>query len=269
MKNKLNEDIDKKIIDCLNNKTEEISASENMFFKIRAEILKKNEGGFLNMKIGRLKIRTMVIAGILCIATTITCVAATKGSYWISGSSRVNEIKQFPKADTVKNNVGYLPKYVENFKGGFKFNLLHFADSSLIRDGKTVIKTKDSYFEYTRDGAKKNQSLFMTANAIDEEYLNEDVKYKKDVTEYKGVKIYYNSIQRKVVPEGYKQTEEESKLIDEGALDMAFGGDEVEEYKSQSVGWYENGISYSIISEDYDDVGKDEMLEMAEAVINK
>lgn len=269
MKNKLNEDIDKKIIDCLNNKTEEISASENMFFKIRSEILKKNEGGFLNMKIGRLKIRTMVIAGILCIATTITCVAATKGSYWIGGSSKVNDIKQFPTADTVKNTVGYLPKYVENFKGGFKFNLLSFSDSSLIKDGKTVVKTKDADFDYIRDGAKKTQSLFMTATAIDEEYLNEDVKYKKDVTEYKGVKIYYNSVQRKVVPEGYKQTEEELKLIEEGALDMAFGSDEIEEYKSQCVDWYENGINYSIINEDYDDVGKDAMIEMAETVINK
>lgn len=269
MKNKLNEDIDKKIIDCLNGKAEEISASENMFFKIRAEILKKNEGGFLNMKIGRLKVKTMVIAGILCIATTITCVAATNGSYWSSGSSRASEIKQFPKADTVKNNVGYLPKYVENFKGGFKFNLLHFADSSLIKDGKTVTKTKDAYFEYTRDGAKKTQSLFMTATAIDEKYLNEDIKYKIDVTEYNGVKIYYNNIQRKVVPEGYKQTEEELKLIEEGTLDMAFGSDEVEQYKSQSVGWYENGISYSIINEDYDDVGKDAMLEMAKTVIDK
>jgi len=269
MKGKLNENIDKKIIDCLNNKAEEISASENMFFKIRAGILKESEGGFLNMKIGRLKVRTLVIAGILCIATTITCIAATNSPYWVSRSYHVNDIKQFPTADTVKNTVGYLPKYVENFKGGFKFDSLHLADSSLINDGKTVIKTKDAYFDYKRDGAKKNQSLFMTATAIDEKYFNEDIDHKKEVTEYNDVKIYYNSIQRKVVPEGYKQTEEELKLIEEGALDMAFGSDEVEEYQSQSVGWYENGISYSIINEDYDDVGKDAMLEMAKTVINK
>lgn len=221
------------------------------------------------MKIGRLKVKTMVIAGILCIATTITCVAATKGSYWISGSSKVKDIKQFPTTDTVKSTVGYSPKYVENFKGGFKFDSLHLADSSLINDGKTVIKTKNAYFEYTRDGAEKNQSLFMTATAIDEQYFNEDINHKKEITEYNGVKIYYNSIQRKVVPEGYKQTEEELKLIEEGALDMAFGSDEVEAYKSQSVGWYENGIEYSIMNMDYDDVDKEAMIEMAKTVINK
>lgn len=270
MKGKLNEDIDKKIIECLNNKAEEISDSDNMFFKIRAEILKKNEGGFLNMKIGRLKVKTMVIAGILCIATTITCVAATNSSYWISSSSKVNDIKQFPTADTVKKTVGYLPKYVESFKGGFKFDSMHLANSSLIGDdGKTVIKTKDAYFTYTRDESKKNQSLFMTATAIDEGYFNEDIDHKNAITEYNDVKLYYNSIQRKVVPEDYKQTEEELKLIEEGALDMAFGSDEVEEYKSQSVSWYENGISYLIMNMDYNDVGKDEMIDMAKTVINK
>lgn len=269
MRGKLNEDIDKKIIGCLNNKAEEILDSENMFFKIRSEILKKNEGGFLNMKIGRLKVKTMVIAGILCIATTITCVAATNGSYWIGSSSKVNDINQFPTSDTVKKTVGYLPKYIENFKGGFKFDSFNFSDNSLINDGKTVIKTKGADFYYTRDGSKKNQSLFMDATAIDEEHFNEDINHKKEVTEYNGVKLYYNSIQRKVVPESYKQTEEELKLIEEGALDMAFGSDEIEEYKSQSVSWYENGIEYSIMNMSYDDVGKDAMIEMAKNVINK
>lgn len=214
--------------------------------------------------------KTLMIAGILCITTTITCVATTNSSYWISSSSKVNDIKQFPTADTVKRTVGYLLKYVETFKGGFKFDSMHLANGSLIGyDGKIVIETKDAYFDYTRNGYKKNQSLFMIATSIDEEYFKTDINHKKEVTEYKGIKIYYTSIQRKVVPEDYKQTEEKLKLIDEGALDMAFGSDEIEEYKSQGVSWYEDGISYSILNEDYDDLSKDAMLEMAETVINK
>ena len=86
MNDKLNQDIDKKISNCLNNKAEEISASEDMFFKIRAEILKENKGVFYNMKIRFLRARTAIIAGLICIVTTATCAAATNGSFLVSRS---------------------------------------------------------------------------------------------------------------------------------------------------------------------------------------
>jgi hypothetical protein len=272
MNNKLNQNIDKKIKNYLNNKAEEISASEDMFFKIRAEILKQNKGVFYNMKIRFLRARTAIIAGLICIVTTGTCVAATNGSFWVGSSSLYNDIKVFPTSDTVKSKVDFIPKYVENFDGGFKFDTFNYSNSSLKNDdGSTIIKTKDAHFYYKKDGARKDQDLFLNATAIDQKYFNEDgnVKSNSDVTEYKGIKIYYNSIKRKIVPEGYKQTEEDLKLINEGRLDMAFGSDEIEEYNSKSVKWYENGIEYSIINNSYDDVNREAMINMAKDVINK
>lgn len=272
MSNKLKEDIDKKIANFLNNKSKEISAPEDMFFKIRAEILKENKGVFYNMKIRFLRARTAIVAGLLCIVTTATCAAATSGSYWISTSSKYNAMKKLPTSETVKSSVGFLPKYVDNFEGGFKFDSFNYSNSSLKNDdGSTIIKTKDVHFDYKKDGAKKNQHLYLNATAIDQKYFDEDVNVKSntDMAEYKGIKIYYNSILRKVVPEGYKQTEEELRLINERRLDMAFGSDEVEEYNSQSVGWYEDGIEYSIINESYDDINRAAMIEMAKKVINK
>ncbi|WP_315081145.1 hypothetical protein [uncultured Clostridium sp.] len=273
MDKKLNESLDKKITDCLNKKSDEISAPENMFFKIRAGILdekNENRGALFNMKIRFLKAKTMIVAGLLCIATTVTCVAATGGLHWSSSSSRMNEINKFPTEDVVKDTVGYCPKYVDEFSNGFKFQSFNFSDSSLENDnGNSVLKTKDAYFYYTRSGSEKNQYLSMSATPISEEYFNKDIENKKDITEYDGIKIYYNSIQRKFVPEDYVQTEEDLKLIKEGLLDMAFGSDEIDECKSQSVSWYEDGIQYLILNMAYDDVDKDQMIEMAKAVINK
>lgn len=272
MKKQLNEYVDKKITDCLNNKVEEISASEDMFFKIRAEIIKENKGVFYNMKIRFLRARTAIIAGALVILTTATCAAATNGSYWIGSSSKYNEIKTFPSSDTVKGDVGFLPKYAEKFEGGFKFDSFNYSNGSLKKeDGSTIIKTKNAHFHYKREGAEKNQYLYLNSTAIDPNYFDEDanVKSNSDATDYKGIKIYYNSIQRKVVPEDYKQTDEDLKLINEGRLDMAFGSDKVEEYNSKSVMWYENGIEYSIINEAYDDVSRDAMIQMAKDVIDK
>ncbi|WP_252216710.1 hypothetical protein [Clostridium sp. VAP41] len=271
MDRKLNENIDEKIIDCLNKKSDGISAPENMFFKIRAGILgEKDRGVLFNMKIKFLKAKTMIVAGLLCIATTVTCVAATNGLNWISSSSRANEINKFPTEDVVKKTVGYCPKYVDEFSNGFKFESFNFSDSSLENDnGNSVLKTKDANFSYKKDGARKDQSLFFEATPINEEYFNKDSEDKKDITEYNGIKIYYNNFKYKAVPVDYVESEEESKLIQEGTLQIGFGADKISESNTQFVKWYEDGIEYSIMNMAYDDVDKDQMIEMAKTVINK
>ncbi|NFI02129.1 hypothetical protein FDB15_15875 [Clostridium botulinum] len=271
MDKRLNGSLDKKITECLNKKSDEISAPENMFFKIRAGILEeKNRGVLFNMKIRFLKAKTMIVAGLLCIATTVTCVAATGELHWNSSTSRMNEINKFPTEDVVKKTVGYCPKYVDEFSNGFKFKSFNFSDSSLENDnGDAVIKTKDAYFSYKKDGARKDQSLFFEATPINEEYFNKDSEDKKDITEYNGIKIYYNNFKYKAVPVDYVESEEESKLIQEGTLQIGFGADEISESNTQFVKWYEDGIEYSIMNMAYDDVDKDQMIEMAKTVINK
>lgn len=270
MNNNLNENVDKKIANFLHNKSKEISAPEDMFFKVRAEILKEDKGVFYNMKLRFLKFRTAIIAGALFIVTTVTCAAATSGGFWVTSSSKYSAIKSFPAKDTVKSTVGFVPKYVENFDGGFNFESFNFSNSSLKNDdGDTILKTKDAHFHYKKDGAGKDQDLYMNATAIEEKYFDKEIENESDITEYKGIKIYYKSIQRKIVPPDYKQTEEDLKLINEGLLDMAFGSDEIEEYRSQSVCWYEDGIDYSIINDSYDDVNKDAMIKMAKSAIDQ
>ena len=76
-----------------------------MFFKIRAEIIKQNKGVFHNMKIRFLRARTAIIAELICIVTTATVAAANNGSFWISSSSRYNDIKSFLTNDTVKDTI--------------------------------------------------------------------------------------------------------------------------------------------------------------------
>lgn len=222
------------------------------------------------MKIKFLRARTAIIAGILCVVTTVTVVAATNGAFLVSRSNKNNAIKSFPSTDIVKSAVNFLPKYVENLNGGFKFYEFNYIENSLKNDdGNTVAKPKSAYFAYKRDGAKKNRNLNMYVDLIDKSEFDNMIEKIKDRTEYNDTKIYYHSIKCKDVPEDYKQTEEDLKLINEGRLEMAFGSDEIEEYNSQSVEWYENGIEYNIINNSYDDVDRDAMIQMAKTVINK
>lgn len=274
MNNKLNEEIDQKIADCLNNKANEISAPEDMFFKIRGEILSK--GVFYKMKIKFLKSRTAIVVGALCILTTITCAAATNSSCWISTTDRRNDIKEFPTSDIVKNKVNFSPKYVEKFDCGFKFDSFNYADTSDKNDeGNVVAKTKQAEFEYKRDDTKKGEFLSMSAMDISNQQFNEDIKTNNDkypasnIVEYNGIKIYYNSVHNKCVPPKYQKTEEDIKLINEGLLEISFGSNEIEEHENQSVEWCEDGIEYCIVNQDYNDIDKDAMIQMAKTVINQ
>lgn len=275
---KLNEDIDKKIIDCLDNKVKDISAPENMFFKIRTEILKEKKGALNNMKHKFLKPRIAVIAGLLCIAATITCVATTTTDSfsWMSRSSSGNITNTFPATDKVKSTIGYLPKYVEKFQGGFMFNGFNASNSALKNDqGKTVLNVKDADFYYKKDGATKDQILSLNAKSINKNYFDNEINTNKNkytngnIIEYKGIKIYYETIHRKDVPADYVKTKEDERLINEGTVEISYGSDSVNEYKSQGVIWYEGGIEYCIINCAYDDVSKTAMIEMAKTVINK
>lgn len=267
----LNDEMYQKISNCLNNKANEVSANEEMFFNIKSGIYKENKGVLYNMKIKFLRFRTAIVSGILCIATTVTVAAATNGSFWISSSSINNEIKTFPTSDTVKSTVGFLPKYVDSFKGGFKFESFNYANTSLKNsdDGKEIIKTREAHFYYNRDGAVKNQILDMSAVNINREFFDKKIDPKAAVTEYRNIKLYYSSIQSKFVPENYKKTEEDIKLIGEGLLQIGYGSDKIDERKTQTVSWYEDGIGYLIMNMSYDDVDSDAMIDMAKSVIDK
>lgn len=111
--------------------------------------------------------------------------------------------------------------------------------------------------------------VFKILTRIAWKYSNKDKKAYP--VEYKGVKVYYYAYKYKAVPDGYKVTEEEQKMIDDGSLQVGYGNpsSEPEEYNTQNVSWYEDGIEYLIMNWNYDDLTKDQMIDMAKEVIDK
>ncbi|MBD7912490.1 MULTISPECIES: hypothetical protein [Clostridium] len=269
MNKRFNENIDKKIKECLISKSDNASVPENMFFKIRNEILKEKEDkGVFVMKHRLLKPKTVIIAGMLIVATTVTCVAATNHFAMFSSSSRQTEVKNFPSKDKVKESAGFIPKYVEAFNNGFKFNTFNYSNNEIRDDkGAAVEKYKGADFDYTKEGSKKNQSLTVYAKKIDQKYLDEDTLKNTVTVEYKGINIEYTSNQYKAVPEGYKPTDEEKELQNKGLLQIGYGSDEIEVNQNQTVTWYEDGISYCILNVDYTELSQDDMINMAKEVI--
>lgn len=271
MKRNMNDDIDKKITQFFMDETEHVSIPEDSFYKIKSEILRKKERGFLNMKFGFLKVKT-VLAGLLCIAAIGTVgVGASSGLTWYGRSDTRKEITEFPKENIVEKRVGFSPKYVDSFSNGFKFESFNSSTQELENDNKdTITKTRSADFSYTRDGSAKNQNLNFSAEKIEEQY-SDTHKFSAVAAEYNGLKIYYYAHKYKAVPDGYKVTEEEQKMIDDGSLQVGYGDPsmEPEEHNIQSVSWYEDGIRYIIMNWNYDDLTKNQMIDMAKQVIDK
>lgn len=272
MNKNFNEDLDKKITHYFNSETKNISAPDNMFFKVRSEIIKKEKRGFLNMKLGFLKVKTIVAAAAICILTTATCGAVINNGFsWLGSSSHLTAVYKFPTEDKVEKTVGYLPKYVESFDGGFEFKSFNYSKDKLQNDlGETVSSGKGADFYYERKDSEKGQYLSLSAKKLNDDYsqLREE-QPNGEVSEYSGIDIYYTNFKYKVVPPDYIPTEEEEKKVEDGSLQIGYGAREISEDNSQSVCWEQGGIQYCIINSNYDDVTKDEMIKMAKDIIDK
>lgn len=263
-KTRFSEDIDIKIKEYLNNKAEEVLINEDMFNKI--------QGGITMKKINRkFTLKTGLIAAAICIATTATCIGAVKGGIWVSSSSEMNELSEMPSESLLNDKVGFIPKYVDSFEGGFKFNSFNFSEDTYNgKSGDEKIEVKRARFTYTKNNTNKDQILSLSAEKMDEELFEIELhEYEETPHKYKGCNIYYYGVNAKYVPEDYKINTEEEELINKGLLTISYGTDEVQEINNKSVCWYKDGIRYSILNMGYDDISKEQMIKMAKNVIDK
>lgn len=269
MKKSYDEKIDRYIKKCLSDETDGISASDDMFFKIRNEILGKEEKRNFNMKYKFLKPKTALIAGIICVLTTVTCVAATNLSGWYGSSSKLTETTAFPTETKVNEKMGFTPKYVKSFSNGFKFATFNYSNNEIKNEkGDAVDKFKGADFDYKRENSEKDQYLNMSAYKKEEKYQDENTLNNCDTEEYKGITIEYNSSLYKAVPPDYQPSEEEKQLQEKGMLQIGYGSDEITVDECQSVTWYEDGISYCILNSNYTDLTQEDMINMAKEVID-
>lgn len=268
--------IDDKIKNVLNSKTENIFVSENMFDNIKTEITKKQNTGGFNMK---KKIIAISAACVLCIAT-VTCIAASgRVEFWHSVSSRANDINEFPSEKQIEKEAEFVPKYVKDLSDKYTFMSASVASSEgLDADNKSVIKTKNIYFRYT-DGSEdfnnNKSSLIVIAENLPEDIFNDDGDDSKyDLSEYKGIELKYHTFKSVFFPPSYEGkdvmselTEEEKQLNEEGRLNIAYGSSEVERDSSQTMSWYENGVGYRIMTSNCE-LAQEEIIEMAHTIID-
>ncbi len=257
----INKEKDKQIEMALAQEAMKIEPSKELFSKIRKSIyeqecedLMKNKG-FSLKKSGKL-----AVAGLLLLSS-VTVFGVTTVKSWV-GHGQI-KYKNFPTEKQILKDVGFVPKYTETLPNGFKYSMGGFGESELIDEaGNRLTQNKDVRLSYTREDDKSPLNLIVTQ--IDEAFL--DNEQSELVGSLDGLDLYYYEQDYKFVPEGYELTKEDQKAQEEGKLEISYGTDEVSIENIQGLSWYDEGLEYMLMGNNYH-FTVEEMMEMAEAII--
>ncbi len=251
--------LDNEIKKALTTKAENIELPENLLNTIKTELEEKENN---SMKRFKFTPKVLVAALALTVILASGVIAAGKIAYTCSSSSRLDDINHFPTLEEVENIVDYSPKFVETL-GTHKFKFANPADSQSKDDNGNVInKFKDITFWYETDNKDATLTLSTQPSST-----SLGIGENAESISYNGITLYYSSFTYKAVPPDYIKTDEDKELEDKGELMIGFGSDEIDEKKTQSIAWKEDGVTYNLMDMN-EEIDKTEFIEMAKQVIN-
>jgi hypothetical protein len=262
-----NQFFDRCIKEALRRRAEEITPSDALLAKIKAEINdKERENDSMNKIYNFRRMKPVVIAALVLILSAATCFAAAQITGLVSSSSEAFD--KFPTARQVERAVGYVPDYVEKFSNGFYFDSASVRDTAAVdSENNKVSESKGITFFYTKEGAQKARILTLSADQ-EGPGISGKPGLNEEVIKDGKFDLVYSQVTYKVVPEGYTPTAEENQQMEQGVLWISYGSEEVEISKVQSVSWVRDGIVYTLTDNGYE-LGKDEILGMAREVLEK
>lgn len=244
-------------------KTAEIEPSAELFSKIKqniTEVESEEKMKIFGFKKGKMSVAVLTCCILLLVSTAV--IGGTIGTSWIGHTN--HRYMSFPSEERIIKDVGFAPKYTETLPGGFEFSRGGTGDSQLSdEEGNIITQTKEVTLGYTR-GAEKSP-LSLTVSQIQEEFV--DNNSSSLVDNYKGINLYYYEKDYKFVPPGYQLTEEDKKDNEAGELEISYGSSEVSCENIQCLSWYEEGLQYMIMGNDYN-FPPEEMVEMSKAIID-
>lgn len=246
--------------------TKKVEVSKDMMNNIKKEI---NDNQI--KKSFKLTKRKLAITFAVCILTVTCSMAATKLNSWTSHSSAESKISEYPSSDEVQKILGYTPKYLKSLPNGFEFKEANpVAAEGKDVDGNTIVRLNELKIYYERENKNDGEILTLSISKKDKNLFNDQISSISNLETITdgNSNLYYSESLYKAVPEDYELTEEDKQLMEQGKLDIGYGTDKVEAYTTQFINWYDEGIGYDILGMNTN-ITKDEMVDMAKAIINE
>ncbi|QOX63507.1 hypothetical protein FRZ06_09160 [Anoxybacterium hadale] len=262
--------IDRRIAEVLQDKAREAVVPEFLLDRIHAEINEK-EKGYCEMNKGFFKgmgikgMKPVVVASLIVILTAATSFAATQISSLVSTSKDVFD--EFPTAKQVEKAVNYVPNYVDSFSNGFYFKDASVSSTKALDGDKNTVNAYEGInFNYTKDGASKEQYISLSADPKTEGINDTELGMNEETVSLGDMDLIYSKVTFKVTPEGYIPTAEEQKLVDQEKMWLSEGSEKVEVTEVQYLRWMQDGISYNLMDNGFA-VDKDDFINMAKEII--
>lgn len=213
---------DNKLKTAISETVDNITVSQNMFTEINKKIKSESKGESY-MKFNQpKKFKTILVACTLLVATSATGFAAAKYIYY----------NNLPTTQTVSEQVGFAPKYVQDFKNGY------------------------TYFE---GGVDEEFKLSDNTNVLEMRYEKND-----NIVSYLALKAVKGEGTLKESTMSLRTDESSEAIMLANKIDGLY----ISSDKYISVVWEDNGVLYSL--SDYDKaLDKSQLADMANEIINK
>lgn len=262
---KKNRRYNEEIKSALEEKAKHMEASDDLFERISKDIYERNERETMKNKdkVFKKGKRVAAMVASLILIGSLTVIGVTMGRSWIGHSNL--KYKTFPSQERILNDLGFIPKYTESLPGGFEYVNGGTGESKLIDgDGSDLTETTDLALGYKRENEKS--LLHLSITQVDEKFL--DNKESKFVESLNGVDLYYYQKDYKFVPADYELKEEDKEANEAGKLEISYGASEISVSNVQGLSWYEDGLEYMIMGNDYN-FTVEEMIDMARFIIKE
>lgn len=205
------------------------------------------------------------IAAIAAAAALVLCMSAYAATILLSGrsghSSNIPTYISVPNAQTLRQDIGFVPNIAEKFSNGYGFKSGHISDNEDYGPGGSIYEHyKSLSCVYARDGLE----IYLHA---DQARAGLQLKGAETADTYKGSSLFYYSYTNKIVPPDYQMTEQDKMDEASGRLVFTYGGIETEINRVQGVAWQYAGVNYELIAID-NPLPKEDLTQMAKEIID-
>ncbi|MEG1895395.1 MAG: hypothetical protein RR162_04070 [Oscillospiraceae bacterium] len=208
--------------------------------------------------------KTLVFALVAALALSTTAFAM--GSIHSIVSSSGKGFSTLPTEKQLEENIGAVPQMLQSFGNDFAFKDGHLSKVEGKGESGSTLERYNSYnLAYAKGNEVVNLSL-SPCNASGEETKSEDF------TDYKGITIYSSSTVQKLVTEGYQMTPQDIADMESGVctfnvVSNSKGSDSVVESTLAGVSWTQEGVIFSLWTEDAT-LTQQNLYEMAQQLID-
>ncbi len=254
-----------------------ISASEALKWRIDDELGRQKSGEILPLTLPAEKENFMknaekkrfhmsgkkFVIGVAAACLLISgAAAAGKTAYYRSSFGPNHKYKSYADLNKAEGRLGYSVDAVENFDNGYTFREIVVDKTDAVdENGNKLYDFPEMWIYYEKEGNK-------VSLIIDKPLETGERAKVPDLTAQCGdIDLRYDEYTYKFVPPGYELTAEDEANMERDDYYISEGSETVEMQIAKHVTWEKNGAHYNLMAMGVDSLTGEEMLEMAEEIL--